>query len=78
MNKQQKAYNTWSRVQAYFDKKKQHTQQEYEHAELILLEASAYGLRAEVKESAKRYISEGYEYVKSHQMSYNDWIPGTC
>ena len=71
---QQKAYDTWSRVQAHFDKKKQLTQQAYEHAELILLEASAYGLRSEVEEYAKKYISEGHEYVESYHMAYNDWI----
>lgn len=52
----------------------QATQIDYEHIELILTEANAYGLRWEVQNCAQRYISEGYEYVESYQMAYNDWI----
>ena len=34
---------------------------DYEHATLILREASAYGLEWEVKESAGKYIKKGYD-----------------
>ncbi len=47
---------------------------DYEHATLILREASAYGLEWEVKESAAKYVKEGYKYVEAFQMAYNDWV----
>ena len=47
---------------------------DYEHATLILREASAYGLEWEVKETAAKYIKEGYKYVESFQMAYGDWV----
>ncbi len=70
---QQKAYVEYYNKE-YFDKKKQPTQQEYEHVELILTEASAHGLRAEVEEYAKKFINARYDYVQSFQMAYNDWV----
>tara|TARA_Y100000766_G_C18530752_1_gene423471 strand:- start:108 stop:293 length:186 start_codon:yes stop_codon:yes gene_type:complete len=47
---------------------------DYEHATLILREASAYGLEWEVKESATKYIQKGYKYVESFQMAFQDWV----
>jgi hypothetical protein len=47
---------------------------DYEHATLILREASSYGLEWEVKELAAKYIKKGYKYVESFQMAYNDWV----
>ena len=47
---------------------------DYEHATLILREASAYGLEWEVREWAGKYIKKGYGYVESFQMAYQDWV----
>ena len=47
---------------------------DYEHATLILREASAYGLEWEVKEAAAKFVKEGYGYVESFQMAYSDWV----
>ena len=47
---------------------------DYEHATLILKEASAYGLEWEVKEAAAKYVKEGYAYVDAFEMAYNDWV----
>jgi hypothetical protein len=38
--------------------------------ELILVEASAYGLSAEVEEYAQRYLSEGCTPVEAYQHAY--------
>jgi hypothetical protein len=42
--------------------------------ELILIEASAYGLSAEVEEYAQRYLSEGCRPVEAYQNAYYEWI----
>ena len=42
--------------------------------ELILVEASAYGLSAEVEEYAQRYLSEGCTPVEAYQHAYYEWI----
>jgi hypothetical protein len=42
--------------------------------ELILEEASAYGLRTEVEEYAQRYLSEGFTLVEAYQHAYYEWI----
>ena len=42
--------------------------------ELILAEASAYGLSAEVEEYAQRYLSEGCTPVEAYQYAYYEWI----
>ena len=42
--------------------------------ELILTEASAYGLSAEVEEYAQRYLSEGCTPVEDYEHAYNEWI----
>jgi hypothetical protein len=42
--------------------------------ELILTEASAYGLSAEVEEYAQKYLSEGCTPVEAYQHAYYDWI----
>jgi hypothetical protein len=42
--------------------------------ELILAEASAYGLSAEVEEYAQRYLSEGCTPVEAYQHAYYEWI----
>jgi hypothetical protein len=42
--------------------------------ELILEEASAYGLRTEVEEYAQKYLSEGCTPVEAYQHAYYEWI----
>jgi hypothetical protein len=42
--------------------------------ELILVEASAYGLNYEVEATAKQYIEEGRDEVSAYQDAYNEWI----
>tara|TARA_A100001037_G_C15152011_1_gene639936 strand:+ start:503 stop:685 length:183 start_codon:yes stop_codon:yes gene_type:complete len=58
------------------EKFKQNTQKDYEHVELILKEAKAYGLEQEVKLTAKKYIERHplIELVEAYQHAYNDWI----
>ena len=42
--------------------------------ELILEEASAWGLRVEVDLTAKEYIKEGHQPVDAYQFAYEDWV----
>jgi hypothetical protein len=42
--------------------------------EEILMEASAYGLRWEVIETAKQYQSEGMDKVLAFQNAFNEWV----
>ena len=42
--------------------------------ELILEEASAWGLRYEVEHTAKQYIEDGHSPVDSYHFAYEDWI----
>lgn len=42
--------------------------------ELILVEASAWGLRDEVLDAAEALIREGYEPVIAYEMAFNDWV----
>lgn len=42
--------------------------------EMILLEASAWGLRVEVEETAQKYIEEGHNQVDAYQYAYSDWV----
>jgi hypothetical protein len=42
--------------------------------ELILTEASAYGLSVEVEEYAQKYLSEGCTPVEAYEFAYNEWI----
>ena len=42
--------------------------------ELILEEASAWGLRYEVEHTAKQFIDEGMELVTAYQNAYYEWI----
>jgi len=50
------------------------SQKEYDHATLLLKEAEKYDLHWEVKQYAHRYIQEGYGFVESFQLAYNDWV----
>jgi hypothetical protein len=42
--------------------------------ELILVEASAWGLNYEVDITAKQLIGEGEDEVTAYQNAYNEWI----
>ena len=42
--------------------------------EMILEEASAWGLRIEVEQTAKQYIKEGHPVIDSYHFAYEDWI----
>jgi predicted transcriptional regulator len=42
--------------------------------ELILTEASAYGLSTEVEEYAQKYLSEGCTPVEAYEQAYYEWI----
>ena len=50
------------------------TQKDYDHVSLLLKEAARYGLEVEVKTFAKKYINEGYGFVVSFEMAYDEWI----
>ena len=42
--------------------------------ELILEEASAWGLRYEVEHTAKQFIEEGSDYLTAYQNAYSEWV----
>lgn len=42
--------------------------------ELICEEASAWGLRDEVIDSAETLIRDGYEAVVAYEIAYEEWI----
>ena len=50
------------------------TVEEQMDIELILTEASAWGLRIEVEQSAQKFINEGVDEVTAYQDAYNEWI----
>jgi hypothetical protein len=50
------------------------TIEEQMEIELILIEASAYGMSVEVEEYAQRYLSEGCTPVEAYEHAYNEWI----
>ena len=50
------------------------TVEEQMDIELILTEASAWGLQNEVEQSAKQFINEGHKVVDAYQNAYNEWI----
>tara|TARA_Y100000310_G_C20661316_1_gene804971 strand:+ start:1507 stop:1803 length:297 start_codon:yes stop_codon:yes gene_type:complete len=51
------------------------TQQDYEHVDLILTEAAAYGLRQEVEESAKKILKAAHiNFVEAHHLAFEEWI----
>lgn len=55
---------------------KQPRQVEYDHVELILREANAYGLHWEVDTHAKMLINKTPEIniVEAYQMAYEEWV----
>lgn len=56
------------------ENKKTPSQIDYDHATLILRDASSYGLEWEVEVSAKKYIKEGFGYVESYERAYSEWV----
>jgi len=50
------------------------TVEEQMDIELILTEASAWGLQNEVEQSAKQFINEGHKVVDAYQYAYEDWV----
>ena len=50
------------------------TQKDYDYVSLLLKEAARYGLEVEVETFAKKYINEGYGFVVSFEMAYDEWI----
>jgi hypothetical protein len=51
-------------------------QKDYEHVELILKEANAYGLKQEVDQTAQKYLKQNpkLDMVTAYQWGYNEWI----
>lgn len=47
---------------------------ESEQIEEILYEASAYGLRIEVMDTAKKFMDEGHTCLSSYEMAFNEWV----
>jgi hypothetical protein len=50
------------------------TEEQQIDIELILEEASAWGLRYEVEQTAKQLIEEGSDLVSAYQDAYYEWI----
>ena len=50
------------------------TIEEQLEVELILEEASAWGLRYEVEQTAKELIEIGDDVVTAYQSAYNEWV----
>ena len=47
---------------------------ESEQIEEILWEASAYGLRVEVIDTARKFMDEGHNRLLSYQMAFKEWV----
>ena len=50
------------------------TEEQQIDIELILEEASGWGLRYEVEQTAKQLIAEGRDIVGAYQDAYYEWI----
>ena len=50
------------------------TEEQQIDIELILEEASGWGLRYEVEQTAKQLIEEGSDLVSAYQDAYYEWI----
>jgi hypothetical protein len=48
--------------------------EDIETIDMILNEANAYNLRAEVEESAHKLIAEGMTDVNAYECAFMDWI----
>jgi len=52
------------------------TTKDYDHVNLILIDADKYGLKGEVEITANTYLNEdpGMDIVKAYTYAYNDWV----
>jgi len=52
------------------------TTKDYDHVNLILINADKYGLKEEVEMSAQHYLNEepGMDMIKAYTSAYNDWV----
>ena len=51
------------------------TQMDYEHVDLILTEAAAFGLRREVEDSAKKILKAAHiNFVEAHHLAFEEWV----
>jgi hypothetical protein len=50
------------------------TEEQQIDIELILEEASGWGLRYEVEQTAKQLIEEGSDLVSAYQDAYYEWV----
>lgn len=48
--------------------------EDLQQIELICVEASAWGLRDEVIDSAETLIRDGYEPIVAYEIAYEDWV----
>lgn len=46
---------------------------ELEQIELILLEANAYNLKAEVEMYAQKFINEGTSRLEAYSLAFDEW-----
>ena len=54
---------------------KQPTQTDYDHVNLILIDADKYGLKFEVEQTAKVYIDrDSIPFVEAYQHAFQDWV----
>lgn len=48
---------------------------DYDHVKLILDESEKHGLKHEVEESAKAYLSKDkMSFIESYQRAFQDWV----
>lgn len=59
-------------MELVFDKKYKMTTEKL--IEEILIEVSAYGLREEVIQLAKRFMEEGYDKLNAYELAYREWV----
>jgi hypothetical protein len=50
------------------------TTEELIEIELILTEASAYGLSYEVNRTAETLLAEGYSAIVAYETAFNEWV----
>jgi hypothetical protein len=50
------------------------TLEEHLYVEEVLTEANAYGLKAEVQESANKFLKEGYGYQDAYALAFDEWV----
>lgn len=48
--------------------------EDLQQIELICIEASAWGLRDEVVDSAETLMRDGYEAIVAYEIAYEEWV----